>query len=114
MRASHHAASSRASVRSRQVSHREFDLAVGKLPPVFDDRYVAGAWKLIEDFADFQTSRIKWEREYLRLLNPGHSVGQITGANQHATSTAHVSAGHPERPGTKLKNRPRRRQSCPR
>jgi hypothetical protein len=42
--------------------------------------------KLIEDLAGLQTSRINREPEYLRLSNPGHSVGQILGTNQHVTS----------------------------
>jgi hypothetical protein len=35
------------------VSHREFHLTVGELPPVFDDRHISGLRKLIEDFAGF-------------------------------------------------------------
>jgi hypothetical protein len=61
------------SVRSRQVSHREFDLTVGKLPPVFDNSRVSDLRELIEDFAGFATSRINRQREYLRLL-ARHSV----------------------------------------
>jgi hypothetical protein len=38
------------------MSHREFNLAVGKLPPVFDDSRVSSLRKLIEDFSDLQTS----------------------------------------------------------
>jgi hypothetical protein len=45
------------SVRSRQVSHRELDLTVGKLPPIFNDSGVSSLRKLTEDFAGFQTSR---------------------------------------------------------
>ena len=76
----------RASVRSRQVSHREFDLTVGKLPPVFDHCHVSGLRKLIEDFAGFQTRRIDRKREYLRLPNAGHSGRQIMGASAHVTA----------------------------
>jgi len=32
------------------VPLREFDLTVGKLPPVFDHRHVSGLRQLIEDF----------------------------------------------------------------
>jgi len=39
------------------MSHRELDLTVGKLPPVFDDSGVSSLRKLIEDFSGFQTSR---------------------------------------------------------
>jgi hypothetical protein len=39
---------------SSQMSHREFNLTVGKLPPVFNDSRVSSLWKLIEDFAGFQ------------------------------------------------------------
>jgi len=86
------------------MPHGELDPAVGKLPPVFDDRHVVPLRKLIEDFAHFQTSRIDREPEYLRLSNPGHSVGQILGANQHVTPLAHVTVLHPERPRAGLKN----------
>jgi hypothetical protein len=36
------------------MSHREFNLTVGKLPPVFNDGRVSSLRKLIEDFAGFQ------------------------------------------------------------
>jgi hypothetical protein len=36
------------------MSHREFNLTVGKLPPVFNDGRVSRLRKLIEDFAGFQ------------------------------------------------------------
>jgi hypothetical protein len=68
------------------MPHGELDPAVGKLPPIFDDRHALPLRKLIEDFAGLSTSRINREPEYLRLSNPGHSVGQILGANQHVTS----------------------------
>jgi hypothetical protein len=43
------------SLRSRQISHSELNLTVGKLPPVFNDSRVSSLRKLIEDFAGFQT-----------------------------------------------------------
>src|SRR5882757_5678387 len=62
-----------ARVFSPQVSHREFDLTVGKLPPVFDNSRISDLRKLIEDFAGFATSRVNRQREYLRL-RARHSV----------------------------------------
>src|SRR5207249_4476022 len=58
-------------------------LAVGKLPPVLDDRRVIPLRKLIEDFADFATSLVDWQLEYLRWLHGGHPGCQIMGANGH-------------------------------
>jgi hypothetical protein len=46
------------SVPSRQVSHRELDLAIGKLPPIFDYRLVSSLRRFIEDFSGFKSSRI--------------------------------------------------------
>jgi hypothetical protein len=40
------------------MSHRELDLTVSKLPPVFDESCVSSLRKLTEDFAGFQTGRI--------------------------------------------------------
>src|ERR1700681_2432491 len=71
------------SVRGPQVSHRELDLAVGKLPPVLDDGRVISLRDLIEDFAGFQTSGVYWQLEYLGLLHAGHPGCQIMGANGH-------------------------------
>jgi len=65
------------------VSHRELDLAVGKLPPVLDDRREVSLRKLIEDFAGFATSFLNWQLEYLRRLHGGHPGCQIMGANGH-------------------------------
>jgi hypothetical protein len=36
-----------------KLPHREFDLTVGELPPVFEDRHRSALQKLIEDFVDF-------------------------------------------------------------
>ena len=62
------------SVRSRQASHRELNLAVWSLPPVFDNRHVPSLGKLIDDFAGFQASRVNWKREFLGLLNARYPV----------------------------------------
>jgi hypothetical protein len=71
------------SVRGPQVSHREFNLTVGKLPPVLDDRREVSLRKLIEDFAGFATSFLNWQLEYLRRLHGGHPGCQILRANAH-------------------------------
>jgi hypothetical protein len=56
------------SVRSRQVSHREFDLTVGELPPILDDGHVSTSRKLIDDFTCFTAGRVNRQLEYLWLL----------------------------------------------
>jgi hypothetical protein len=71
------------SVRGRQVSHREFNLTVGKLPPILDDRRVASLWHLIEDFAGFPTGCIDWQLEYLWPPGGGHPDCQIMRTNGH-------------------------------
>src|SRR5229473_7253989 len=71
------------SVRGRQVSHRELDLAVGKLPPVLDDGRVISLRSLIDDFAGFATRGVDGQLEYLRLLRAGHPGCQIMRANGH-------------------------------
>src|SRR5260370_42038650 len=71
------------SVRGRQVSHRELDLAVGKLPPVLDDGRVISLRSLIDDFAGFATRGVDGQLEYLGLLRAGHPGCQIMGANGH-------------------------------
>jgi hypothetical protein len=63
----------------------KLDLTVGKLPPVFDDRFASALRKLIDDIAGFAAGRVNRQREYLWFLNAGHSVGQIAGANEHVT-----------------------------
>ena len=45
------------------MSHGELNLTVGKLSPVFNDGRISGLRKLTEDFACFQASGFKWERE---------------------------------------------------
>ena len=80
------------SIRSRQVSHGELDLAVGKLPPVFDNRRVSCLRKLIEDLAGFQTSCVNWQREYLWRLNARHPVCQFSGANEHGRTSKPTGA----------------------
>jgi hypothetical protein len=54
------------------MSHREFNLTVGKLPPVFDDRHVSSLRKLTEDLAGFPAR-----------LRTGHPVCQIARSNEH-------------------------------
>jgi hypothetical protein len=56
------------------MSHSEFYLTVGKLPPILDHRHVSGIRTSIEDFAGFHTSRVNWQREYLGLRFLGHPV----------------------------------------
>jgi len=70
-------------VRGPQVSHREFNLTVGKLPPVLDDRREVSLRELIKDFAGFATSFLDWQLEYLRRLRGGHPGCQILRANMH-------------------------------
>src|SRR6478752_518204 len=74
---------SMSSVRGPQVSHRELNLAVGKLPPVLDDRREVSLRELIKDFAGFATSFLDWQLEYLRRLHRGHPGCQILRANMH-------------------------------
>src|ERR1700760_2339450 len=45
-------------VRRFQLPHREFDLSVRKLSPVFEDRGVSAARSLIDDFAGFDASDV--------------------------------------------------------
>jgi hypothetical protein len=53
------------SVGSQQVSHRELNLTVGKLPPAFNDSRVSGMRRLIENFASSAASRFNRQRECL-------------------------------------------------
>ena len=62
------------SIRRRQVSYGEFDPAVGKLPPIFDDWYQAALRILIDYFARLAASRINLQSEYFRLLRAGHPL----------------------------------------
>jgi hypothetical protein len=71
------------SVRGRQVPHGEFNLAVGKLPPILDDRRVASLGHLIEDFAGLPTGCIDWQLEYLWPPGAGHPGCQIMRTNGH-------------------------------
>lgn len=50
-----------ASIRRRQPSHRELDLAVGQLAPVIND----GAGICVESSASFETRRVQRQRERL-------------------------------------------------
>jgi hypothetical protein len=62
------------SIRRRQVSYGEFDPAVRKLPPIFDDWYQTALRILIDYFACLAASRINLQPEYLRLLRAGHPL----------------------------------------
>jgi hypothetical protein len=62
------------SIRRRQVSYGEFDPAVRKLPPIFDDWYQAALRILIDYFARLAASRVNLQPEDLRLLRGGHSL----------------------------------------
>jgi hypothetical protein len=62
------------SIRRRQVSYGEFDPAVRKLPPIFDDWYQTALRILIDYFACLAASRINLQSEYFRLLRGGHSL----------------------------------------
>ena len=70
------------SVRGRQVSQRELDLTVGKLPPVLDDRRVISLRRLIEDLAGFAAGCIDGQLEYSWRC-AGYPGCQITGAGRH-------------------------------
>jgi hypothetical protein len=98
------------SVRGPQVSHRELNLAVGKLPPVLDDRREVSLRELIKDFAGFATSFLDWQLEYLRRLHRGHPGCQIlpaTLADSAAACALHKRwfldpAGLPRKPAASL------------
>jgi hypothetical protein len=62
------------SIRRRQVSYGEFDPAVRKLPPIFDDWYQTALRILIDYFTCLAASRVNLQPEYLRLLRGGHSL----------------------------------------
>src|ERR1700682_2588069 len=70
------------SVCSGQVPQREFDLTIGKLPPVLDDRRVISLRRLIEDFAGLAAGCIDRQLEYPRRC-AGYPGCQITGASGH-------------------------------
>jgi len=76
-----------------KVPHRKLDLAVGKLPPVFDYGGGTGLRKLIEDFAGLETGSCDRQREYLRRRRAGHSICQITGTKQHVAPPVYPT-GH--------------------
>jgi hypothetical protein len=72
-------------IRTREVSHSELDLTVGKLPPFLDNRHVPDlvTW-LTENFASFAAGRFDGQREYFWLPRATHTVCQIAGAKEHA------------------------------
>src|SRR5450759_5370391 len=57
--------SPRALIRSRKPSHRELDLPVGKLTPVFDNRHVAALRILIENLARLKARRVQGQGKSL-------------------------------------------------
>jgi hypothetical protein len=102
------------SIRRRQLPHRKLDLAVGKLPPVFDHRGGAGLRKLIEDFAGLETSRLDRQREYLRPRRARNSICQILGTKEHVAPPVYPQAVDHERLAAKSKRWPVQRQLYPR
>ena len=89
------------SIRTREVSHSELDLTVGKLPPFLDNRHVPDllTW-LTEDFASFAAGRFDRQRKYFWLPRAVHPVCQIAGANEHVRPPScilHSSADHERR-----------------
>jgi hypothetical protein len=86
------------------MPHREFDLAVGELPPVLDNRHVAALRKTIEDFTGLPASRVNRQGEGLRLLQAGQPVGQILWARkQVVTPLSCLDAANLESPAAELK-----------
>src|SRR6267154_239991 len=71
------------SIRSRQRPRREFDPAVGKLPPVLHDGHDAAARKLIDDFAGLAARRLDRQRKYLGLPRIGNPIRQILWTSEH-------------------------------
>jgi hypothetical protein len=69
------------------MSHRELDLAVGKLPPVFDHGRGASLRKPIEDFAGFAARRVDRQREYFPPRFAGNPVCQFSGTHEHAATS---------------------------
>jgi hypothetical protein len=68
------------------MSCREFDLTIGKLPPVFNNSSVSSLRELTEDFARFKASRFNWQRENFCLLRARDPVCQIAWTNEHILS----------------------------
>ena len=68
------------------MPQREFDPAVGELPPVLDDRHVAALRKAIEDFAGLPARRVNRQGEGLGLLQARQPVGQILWARKQAVT----------------------------
>jgi hypothetical protein len=62
-------------IRTREVSHSELDLTVGKLPPFLHNRHVPDVltW-LTEDFASFAAGRFDRQRKYFWLPRAMHPV----------------------------------------
>jgi len=53
------------SIRSGKIPNCEFDLTVGKLPPILNRRREAVLGNLIDNLAGFATSRLNRQRKYL-------------------------------------------------
>jgi len=61
----------------------KFNLTVGELPPVLNNRCKTGGWRLVDNFTGFAARGVKGQREYLYVLRAGHPVCQLMGANEH-------------------------------
>jgi hypothetical protein len=48
-------------IRRRKASHREFDLAVGKLPSLFYYRHVTAGRKFVENLARLKPGGLQWQ-----------------------------------------------------
>jgi hypothetical protein len=48
-------------IRRRKASHREFDLPVGKLAPVFDDGHVTAGQDIRREFARLKPGGLQWQ-----------------------------------------------------
>jgi hypothetical protein len=80
------------------MPYRKFNLAVGELPPVLNDRCKTGGRRLVDNFAGFAASGIKGQREYLTLLFAGNAACQIMGTNEHVGTRKGVNADGREYP----------------
>jgi len=53
------------SIRNRDVPHREFNVTVGELPPLLNDRCKATLWRLIDNFAGFGACCLNGQFKFL-------------------------------------------------
>jgi hypothetical protein len=65
-------------IRRRKASHREFDLAVGKLAPVFDNSQVTAGRKFVEDLARLKAGGLQWQPESFALEGIILPFAQVT------------------------------------